>query len=194
MSGGTSAVMIGAAVISAAVGAYGAIQSSEASSAAAKYQSQVAEQNAQAAQQNASWAEQAGNQQAEQASLKMRAMAGAIKANQAASGVDVNSGSASDVQTSSDELGQLDVINIRANAARTAFGYENQAAAYKDQSQLDQFTASNDITAGYIGATSSIVGGVGQAAFYSSIGNAGTGTTPTTDSGSVGHGTAYPSN
>lgn len=152
-----------ASLATAAVGTVVAVSSAEqaasAQSAAAKYNAQVAANNATIANQNSQWAVQAGEAKVEQQGLKNRAVAGAIKANEAASNVDVNSGSAVDVQSSAAELGELDAINIRSDAARTAYGYEAQGTSFTAQSQLDEFTASNDLTAGNYAAASSFLGG-----------------------------------
>jgi hypothetical protein len=48
---------------------------------------------------------------------------GAQRANLAAQGVDVNKGSALDVQADAAYLGELDAITIRNNAAKEAWGY-----------------------------------------------------------------------
>lgn len=152
-----------ASIAGAGLGAFGAIQSAHASSAAASYNAEVAANNAQIAKQNATWASQAGEQQAGMSAAKTRATVGAMEANQAASGVDIGSGSALDVRSSAKELGQLDAINIRANAARQAYGYDVQSSSFNSQSQLDRYEASQDTTAGYINAGSSILGGVGSA-------------------------------
>lgn len=170
MSGGISATTIAAsvgaaaAVAGAGVSAVGAMQSASAQSQAATYNSEVAAQNTQIANNNATAAAQAGEQQAAVASGKTKAEVGAIKTSQAAGGIDVNSGSAVDVQSSAAQLGELNAITIRSNAARTAYGYQTQAAGYQDQSALDTSEAENASTAGDIGASSSILGGVGSAA------------------------------
>jgi hypothetical protein len=52
---------------------------------------------------------------------------GRTKAAQAASGIDVNSGSAVSVQASERMLGMLDALTIRSNAARAAYGYQAEA-------------------------------------------------------------------
>lgn len=179
-----------AAAVAAAVSAYGAVSTSEAQASEAKYQSRVADNNAIIAQQNASWAAQAGNAQAEQKQLQTRAKVGGIVAAEAASGLDVNSGTALDVRSSASELGELDAINIRSNAARTAYGYNVQSTSDQNQSQLDNFAASSDITSGEIKAGSSAIGAFGSS--YNSFANSkGLDTTPTTDT--TGYGDAYPS-
>ena len=122
------------------------------------------QQNQQIALQNATAAGQAGEAQAAQAEQKTRAEVGAIKASSAASGVDVNSGSALDVQSSASELGELNAITIRGNAAKQAYGYETQGTSFQNQANLDTSQAADATTAGEIGAGSTFLGGVGSAA------------------------------
>ena len=86
---------------------------------------------------NAERAAAAGEQNAAQAELKGRAAVGAIRAAQAANNVDVNTGSAVDVRSSAAETGQLNALTIRNNAAREAWGYQNQAASNTAQASLD---------------------------------------------------------
>jgi hypothetical protein len=166
MSGGTSAIAVAslaASAIGAGVGAMGAISSANAASASASYNAQVAAQNQQIATQNATLAGQAGEAQAAQQQQKTRAEVGAIKTSQAASNVDVNSGSALDVQSSAASLGELNAITIRTNAAREAYGYETQSTSFENQAQLDAAQSASDMTAGEIGAPTTILGGLGSA-------------------------------
>lgn len=166
-TGGASAladVGMVASIAGAGLGAIGSLQSGKASSAAADFNSKVAANNAQIAQQNATWTAEEGEANAAKSEQKTRAGVGAIKAAQAANGVDVNSGSALDVRSSAASLGELDAITIRSNAARTAYGQQTQAASDTAQSNLDKSQASNSETAGEIGAGSSLLGGLGSAA------------------------------
>lgn len=158
-----SAVGATAAVAGGAVGAYGAIQSADAGSKAASYQAQVSANNATIAQQNAQYATAAGEAQVTQQQFKTAATIGAIKTNQAASGFDINSGSNVDVQSSAKELGELDALTIRNAAARQAYGYQTQSMSDVASGQLQGAQASQDITAGTVGAGSSILGGVSSA-------------------------------
>lgn len=155
---------LAASGLSAATGAVGAATSGAAARQAAQYNAQIAGINQQVSEQNAIQATQAGEQQAGMSQQKTRATVGAIKAGQAASGVDINSGSAVDVRSSAAQLGELDAINIRANAARTAYGYGNQAAGFGAQAQLDKLTGENAGVAGDIGAATTFLGGAGNAA------------------------------
>lgn len=140
----SAAVSIAATVASAGIAAYGAVQSAHAQSAAAAYQAQVAKNNATEAQQNATYAIQAGETSAETQGLKNKEALGAVVASEAANNVDVNSGSALDVQVGQRETGLEDVDQIRSNALLNAYGYQTQATSFTAQSTLDTSTAAND--------------------------------------------------
>jgi hypothetical protein len=156
---GTAANAIGGVV-----GAYGAVQSSQAAASASKYQAAVELANAQTAKTNAGMASEAGSIQAGMASQKTRAAIGEITANQAASGLDLNSGSPTGVRQSERYLGEQDALTIRSNATKEAFGYKVQAASDEAQSFLDKSEASADLSAGYLNAGSTLLSGVGTAA------------------------------
>jgi len=148
-----------AAVGGAAVGAVGAEKSAEASKAAANYQAQVASNNAIIQQQNATQAQQKGEADAAAQAMATRQQAGKIKAAEAASGVDVNSPSSLDVQSSAAQLGELDALTIRSNYSRSVYGYETAANSQTAQSQLDVMAGKNASTAGNIGAATSLLSG-----------------------------------
>src|SRR6185312_863591 len=158
-----SLASMAASAAGAAVSAIGSAKQGAAEANMSNYNAQVQAQDAKAAQQNAQWAGAAGEQQTEQKQLQTRATVGALKANEAAGNIDVNSGSAVDVRSSAAQLGQLDAINIRANAARQAYGYQTQATSYEAESNLDRYAANNDVTAGDIGAAGTFLGGAGNA-------------------------------
>jgi len=135
----------------------------KANAASARYSAAVAANNAIIAQRNAELSAAEGNAEAAQKQLETRAKAGAIKASQAASGVDVNYGSAVDVRSSAAATGQLSAINIRANAARKAYGYQQEARDYTAQSKLYEAQAKNAKIAGDIEASSTLLGGLSSA-------------------------------
>lgn len=158
-----STLAMGATALSGGVGAYGAIKQGEAAADAAEFNAETNRQNAEIAKENANIAGQSGAQQAANESMKTRATVGNIKANQAASGVDVLSGSALDVQVSQAELGELDALTLRSNATREAFGYRNAATNYKNEESLNRAEADNDSTAGSINAAGTLLGTLGSA-------------------------------
>ncbi len=140
------------------VGAVGQIMSSQAAASASKYNAKVNERNAGVATQNAAISGQAGSQQATIQSLKTRASMGDAKTSQAGAGMDVNSGSAVDVQDSIAKIGELDALTIRSNAVKEAYGYATQATNFKSEAALDRFEASNKLTQGYFDATTTLLG------------------------------------
>lgn len=152
-------IAAGAAVLGAVVSAVGTIGAGQAAAANANYQAQVAQNNATIANQNAQHALEAGQANAEQKSLQGAAQIGAIKADEAANGVDVNSGSALDVQTSQRELNKLGTLNTENAAQLTAYGYRAQASQYLAQAQLDQTEANQASDSSYLSAAGSLLGG-----------------------------------
>lgn len=163
--GASTAASIGtyASLASSVIGGIGAIQQGRASSASAKYNSAIASNNATIATQNAQFAGEAGEAQAAMSEKKTRAEVGSIQNNQAASGINVNSGSAVDVRSSAAENGELDAITIRSNAARQAYGYQAQSTSENAQATLDKSQAGYDSTAGDISGATTFLGGAGNA-------------------------------
>jgi hypothetical protein len=94
-----------AGIAGAGISAYGSYESMEARSANAAYQARVAANNAKIAQQNAAMDIQSGEIQAANQGLKTRAAVGTIKAQEAAQGVDVNTGSFPHVRAAASEIG-----------------------------------------------------------------------------------------
>lgn len=156
-----------AALITAAVGTgiagYGAYAQGDAASKAASYNASIENMNAALSSQNTVIAEQAGQAQTGMQGQKTRATVGSIAASQAASGIEVGSGSALDVRFSARELGELDALTIRSNAAREAYGYRNQAVSHESQGTLSGFEAKNARIAGEVNAAATLLGGASSA-------------------------------
>jgi len=146
-----------------AVGALGAIQTAQAQAGAAKENAAIATINQNQATENATLASEAGSAQAGIQSQKARAQVGSIIANQAAGGIDVNTGSAKDTQLSERDVGELDALQVRSNATKEAYGYQTQATSFGDQAALDTTEAKNAQTAGNLNAASTFLGGLGSA-------------------------------
>lgn len=144
------------------VSAFGSIMGGNANAAMYQYQAGIAQMNKKIADQNAAYETALGETQAQQSGMKTRAVIGATRAQQGASGLDVNTGSNVSVRASEAELGAEDQAMIRSNAAFRAYGDEVQAANFTAQSQVDTMAASYSQTAGEIGAFSSILGAGGS--------------------------------
>lgn len=134
-------------------------QQAKAQESAANYNAQVAANNQIIAQQNAKQALQAGEAQEQQQRMKTAALIGSQRAAQAANGIQIDSGSALDVQSSAAELGELDALTIRSNASKTAYNYEAQAANYGSQAALDKAQAGWASQAGDIAGYSTLLTG-----------------------------------
>lgn len=142
-----------------ALAAVSAISAGEAQKSNLDYQAQIANNNATIAQQNAAYAGAAGSEAATQQSLKGAAIGARIKTAQAANGVDVNSGSAVNVQASQRESSQLDTEQVHQNALLQAYGYKVAASNDQAQGALDEAGGNEAETAGFLNAGSSLLGG-----------------------------------
>jgi hypothetical protein len=153
---------LGATAAGSALSAYGAYETGTANSRMYGYQAQVAQINSKIALQNADYARMQGEQQAVIAGRKGAQQFGGIRAAEGASGLDVNSGSSTQVQASQKSTTALDMTQIRSNAAKVAYDYTTQSTEDISQAGLYNMAASNAKTAGDIGALTSIVGGAGS--------------------------------
>jgi hypothetical protein len=157
-----AAIGIGSSIASGAVGAYGALQKGAADSAMYGYQASVARMNQQIALQNAGYAQVAGGSAALQEGQKVAANRSAIRVAQSASGIDMNTGSARQVQVDQAKLGVQDQNIIRENYARKAYAYESEAASKGAEAVGDMAAADQASKAGTINAFSSILGAAGS--------------------------------
>lgn len=143
-------------LIGAGISAAGSLVGGISQANAADYQAQIAANNAKIAEQNAAHAAQAGEQQAADASQKGAANLGAIKAAIAANGLDVNSGSALDVEKSARSTSQLNTLRTENNAQQQVYGYRSQASNYEAQAELDRSEEGPDVLGGVLGGAGSL--------------------------------------
>lgn len=142
----------------AGLSAYSAIQGGNAKSSQLNYQAAVAKNNAIISEQNAESAIEAGGAKAATTSMKGAAVGGSIKAKQAASGVDVNTGSNVDIQEGQREAALLDTEIVLHNADLQAYGYRSQAKNFEAEAGLAEAGADQAKTAGYLQAGAGILG------------------------------------
>jgi hypothetical protein len=145
-------------LIGGVISAVGTIAGGIAQSNALKYQAQVAQNNAITAQQNAAYAIEAGQVKTAAVSMKEAEIGGQIKAAQAASGVDVNTGSNKAVQVSQRELGKLDTETEMNKAQLQAYGYRTQATNFEAQAGLYNYEAPQAELGGFLGGAGQIFG------------------------------------
>ena len=141
------AASIGATALGSAAQGYATSQSDKANA-------QIALNNAAIAKQNATFAAEEGEQTAGVEGQKTRQTAGAQIAGMGASGVAVNTGSNADVQAGEAMTGQLNMMQIRAQAARQAYGFNTQATSFENQAAIDKASAKNAVIEGIVGGAS----------------------------------------
>jgi hypothetical protein len=161
MATGFGTVGLGATLAGGILGAFGENKKGESQQAMYNYKAQVAKINADIDRQNAAWARTKGETEAMQYGMKAAQQRGAIRAAQGASNIDVNTGSAKEVQRSQERIKDMDLATIRSNAAKVAYDYETKAVMDENQAGLDTMAGSYAKQAGEIGAASSIIGTVG---------------------------------
>lgn len=155
---------IGASIAGGITAAEGAKTTAAAQQQTYNYQAGVAQINSAIDLQNADWARNQGDAEAMQYGMKEGQTLANIKTAQAASGIDVNSGSAVDVRSSARTVGAIDTAQIRSNAAKVAYDYDVKSTSDLNQSTLDIMGGQNAIVAGDIAATTSILGSVSSVA------------------------------
>jgi hypothetical protein len=160
---GPIGALVGAAG-GAALSAYGSYEGGKAQQATYNYQAAVAAMNAKIANANAARAIQVGESQAQISGMQTRAQIGETKAVQSGSNLDVNKGSAVDVRASEADIGAENERTIRNDAQQKAYDFQVQAAQDTAQGNLDTFAGQNAMTAGKIGAFSSLLSGAGSVA------------------------------
>ncbi len=134
---GFSGALAGLGMVGGGISALGGMQSAEAQKRNMFYQAAVAANNAQIARYNAEMETQTGQSQMATEGMKNRSVIGQMKAGQAASGVDVNTGSFVNARAGAAEIGALNQATIGSNAARKTYGFQVQASQDMAQSQMD---------------------------------------------------------
>ena len=161
---GVVAPILGAAglvagIAGAGISAAGQAEAGQAQAEAAAYQATVVRNNAAIAQSNARLDIQAGETAATNQGLKTRAAVGAAKANEGASGVVTNTGSPAAVQAGIGEIGYLDAMTLRSDAAKKAYGQEVAATSDTAQAGLEEMQGKQAAEAGEIGAVGTLLSG-----------------------------------
>ncbi|OPA84276.1 hypothetical protein BFW86_24340 [Pseudomonas fluorescens] len=144
------------ALIPVAIGLAGRMMQAQGQKENGAFQSAMLTQNAKYKQQTADETINAGNTSADWQRVRAGQAVGTQRSVQAANGIDVNSGSAAQLQDDTAMLGELDALTIQNNAARQAFGYREQA-------KQDFLNANQSVKNGNTAAMGSILGGIGGA-------------------------------
>jgi hypothetical protein len=142
--GEAAAIVMGiSSLLSGGATLYGASADAEAARAQGEYQKEVADTNARIADVQATDAITRGEKDANLVGRKTKEIVGAQRAALGASGVDVNSGSAVDVQSDTKARGAADELTIRNNAWREAWGYKVESQNATKAGQYAQMAGEN---------------------------------------------------
>ena len=129
--------MQGAGAASSALGAYSSTQASKSSlnlqatlaDINAKSTMDMAAINQQMAESSAQQTLLTGQREVQKSQISTANLKGAQRASMAANGIDLGEGTALQILTSTDVLGEADANTLQANAVRAAFGYRTQGQA-----------------------------------------------------------------
>lgn len=121
-----------------------AISESNAIEARADYRQKQMQFNSQVADFQAQLTIDDGNRAADKVLTAGKQAVGEERASAGAQGIEVNAGSAQDVQVSSQTMSMMDALTIKNNAARQAFGYKVQAMSDRGQAEFTGLEARNE--------------------------------------------------
>jgi transcriptional regulator of acetoin/glycerol metabolism len=154
-----AAVSAGSAAVGAGTAIAGGVSNANAQSAAGKEALYQSQQNAWLARVAGSDAMARGNTQAGLAHMQGTRIVDAQRAAFGGSGVDVESGVAQNLESSTETMSEYDAQTAITNARREAWGFKSQASQFLQQGAQAKAAADN-------AATGSLLTGFGQAAGY----------------------------
>lgn len=162
MAAAAGSIGLGSSLAGGILSAFSAEKEGQSQSQMYNYQAQVSRINAQIDRQNSEWAQQKGDIEGRQYGMKAGQQFGQIRAAQGASGLDVNSGSAKEVQQSQRTITHMDEAQIRENAGKTAYDYRFKQTQDENQAGLYDKAASDVKSAAHLKALGSIIGTAGS--------------------------------
>jgi len=140
--------------ITAAAGAYQA----DSQKKSGEYQNEVAQQNAELDDFRAEQSSALGSIAEEKHRSKVRQMAGTQRANLAANGIDLSSGTAEDMVAETYQMGETDALTIRFNALNEAWGYRVSGTNNRNDGAFAKATGKNNATGTYLSTAASVAG------------------------------------
>jgi hypothetical protein len=157
----TGLVSTGVGAVNTGVGAY---NQSQASLDQGRFARSMGNVNANMTEMQAQDAFRRGNIAANRQNLRTSLLMGQQRATAAAQGVDVNSGSALDLQANAARMGVIDANTIRMNAYKEAMGLRMEESNQRFRGNMayaaGRSTAFNTMLAGGMNATRQIAGGL----------------------------------
>lgn len=157
MSGYTATIAVVVSAISAGVGAYSSYAQGEAQKEQADYQSKLYENQAEAERLQALDAQNRAAADYAQKQDDKRRMISTQRAK--ASGVNADTGTMGQLQDETSTLASLDALKLLNNGQREAWGFNNASTNSLASAAGSTFAGNNAMTAGMIGADSSLLSG-----------------------------------
>jgi hypothetical protein len=142
--------------------ALGAYQGAQSSKLALEGQADIADINARMLESTAQSTLLTGQREEQKSRIATANLKGTQRASLAANGVDLGEGSALNIQTTTDVMGEIDAQTIAANAVRGAWGYRTQAVNETNKGRSARASASAISPEGAM--FTSLIGGAGQVA------------------------------
>jgi type II secretory pathway pseudopilin PulG len=150
-------------MVMAALSAAGSVMQGMAASSAAKAQARAEEQNARLAELQGQDAVRRGGREEAKFRREQSILEGRQRSLLAASGVDIDSGSAADLQEASRMEGEEDAAVIRLNAQREKWGFDTQALNHRNAASAARAAGRGALTAGILGAGTSLLSAANSA-------------------------------
>lgn len=149
-----------------ALGALGSANSAKANAQSQQqqlsFQANLAEINARTSESQAQQTLLAGQREEQKSRIATANLKGTQRASMAANGIDLGVGSAAQILTSTDVLGEIDANTIQANAIKSAWGYRAQASNQTSQAMSSR--AASEAISPSSAFASSLLGSSGQVA------------------------------
>lgn len=162
--------MQGAGAASSAMGAYFGAQSQKRS---LELQASMADINARMSESAAQATLLTGQREVQKSQIATANLKGTQRAGLAANGVDLGVGSANQILTTTDVMGEVDANTLQANAVRSAWGYRTQGVNQSNQALMSR--ASAGAISPLTSAATSLLGSAGSvASSWYQYGKAGT--------------------
>lgn len=155
-------VAVGLAATGAAANGVGAYYGAKSQKSSLEFQAQMDDINARLAESSAQTILFQGQREEQRSRLQTAQMKSAQRVALAANGVDLTEGSAAEILTSTDVLGEVDANTIHANAVRAAWGQRTQATNMQIDA-MGKRTAARAIKPN-MAATSTLLNGATQVA------------------------------
>lgn len=153
----------GSSIMGGMMGAQGAKQEGQAAKDNAIFQAWMANINSEIEDRNAQMEMQNAETNSYNAGLEGRTALGKLGATQAASGVDINSGSFVNTRQSVENASLQNESNIRFEGANKYYGFKMQAWQDRAQAMMDLLEGKNAEKAAGIKARASMISGIGGA-------------------------------